>query len=95
MITLEEKGSIAVKDGKLYAVEALPVKVVDSTGAGDAFCGIFAAGLQKGMDWLSAWHRASIGASLACTRMGAQSEDSYSDEIDSNKDKVAPPKLIS
>jgi ribokinase len=95
LITLEAAGSIAAQGDKVYAVGALPVKVVDSTGAGDVFCGIFAASLQKGMDWLAAWHRASIGASLACTRMGAQSENSYAGEIDANKDSVLLPRLIS
>lgn len=94
IITLESKGSVAARDGEIYTVGALPVDVVDTTGAGDAFCGIFAACLQKGHEWLDALHRASIGASLSCLGMGAQSGTPSLDDIAAQLDHVPPPQKI-
>src|SRR5690606_16818518 len=43
IITLEDKGSVASTGDGVWMVGALPVDVIDSTGAGDTFCGVFAA----------------------------------------------------
>jgi len=95
IITMEAKGSVAARDGAVYTVGALAVDVVDTTGAGDAFCGIFAACLQKGHDWIDALHRASVGASLSCLGMGAQSDTPSLDDIATQLDHVPPPQKIS
>lgn len=94
IITMEEKGSVAAKGDELWHIDALHVEVVDTTGAGDAYCGIFAACLQKGMKWTDAMHRAGIGASLSCLGLGAQAGMPNSDEIDSNLGKVRAPQKI-
>lgn len=95
IITLESKGSVAAQGDAVYTVGALAVDVVDTTGAGDAFCGIFAACLQKGHEWLDALHRASIGASLSCLGMGAQSGTPSLEDIAAQLSNVAPPQKIS
>lgn len=42
IVTLGENGSIAFQKGKLYEQEATPVtKVIDTTGAGDAYAAVF------------------------------------------------------
>ena len=62
---------------------ALAVDVVDTTGAGDAFCGCLAAALDShGMPLPDALHFAAAGASLACTKLGAQSAYATRDEIE-------------
>lgn len=53
-----------------YAVA--DVKVVDSTGAGDAFSAGLAVGRARGMDMPQSVRFASAAGSLACTRFGAQ-----------------------
>lgn len=50
---------------------AIPVAVRDSTGAGDAFCGAFAAGLAAGLPIEAAAARGIAAGSLACTVLGA------------------------
>lgn len=96
IITMEARGSVAAtKNGDLYAVEALPVEAVDTTGAGDAFCGIFAAMLLEGHDWLHAMHRASAGASLSCLGLGAQDGMPFAEEIETSAAKLALPQKIS
>jgi ribokinase len=94
IITLESKGSVAVKNGDTYVVGTLPVEAVDTTGAGDAFCGIFAACLQEGHDWLKAMHHAGVGAALSCLGMGAQESMPFMEDIQQNIAKVAPPRKI-
>ncbi len=94
IITLESKGSLAAKDGALWQIDSLPVEVVDTTGAGDAYCGLFAAFLQKDMDWLEALHRASVGASLSCLGLGAQAGMPSLEDIEIHMPKVLPPKKI-
>ena len=50
---------------------ALPVDVVDPTGAGDAFCGTLAAALADGAALDDALGRAVVAGALACTVAGA------------------------
>ena len=90
IITLEEKGVVAAKGSDLYKIGAMPVEVVDSTGAGDAFCGFFAAALQMGSPWLNALHFASVGAGLACLGLGAQEGMPAYDDIEPNLSKLPP-----
>jgi len=52
---------------------ALPIEPVDTTGAGDTFAGVFAAGLDEGLPFELALRRASAAAALACLAVGAQS----------------------
>ena len=70
-VTLGERGAeLAVHLG-LITVPAFPVEVVDTTGAGDAWCGVLAAALDGGLPMELAMRRANAGAALACTRHGA------------------------
>jgi ribokinase len=59
-------------DGGRIAVPALPVEPVDTTGAGDTFAGVLAAGLDAGLALEPALRRASAAAALACLAQGAQ-----------------------
>lgn len=73
VVTLGAQGCLArVPEGR-YQLPALPVTVVDTTAAGDTFCGVLAASRSRGLDWPSALLEASVAAALACTRPGAQS----------------------
>jgi len=59
-------------DGKLIHVPAMPIKPVDTVGAGDTFCGYFAASLDEGLDFEASLRRAAVAGSLACLKQGAQ-----------------------
>ncbi|GAC1349535.1 MAG: ribokinase [Ktedonobacteraceae bacterium] len=48
-----------------------PVKQVDATAAGDAFCGALAASLAEGKDMQEALKKASAAGALTVTKMGA------------------------
>lgn len=73
VITLGGDGAIALIDRNVYSVPGFSVDVVDSTGAGDAFCGAFAARISAGSDPLDAIRYANAAGALAATRDGAQS----------------------
>jgi ribokinase len=77
IVTLGSQGSFAVNaSGQGWKVPALRLeKVVDTTGAGDCFCGTFAAAIHGKKMLDQALRRASIAASLSCLEQGAQ--DSY------------------
>jgi ribokinase len=62
--------------------DAFPVQTVDTVGAGDCFCGVFAAGLAAGLPVAAALHRASAGAAISTTRRGAQDSLPDGAEID-------------
>jgi ribokinase len=49
-----------------------PVVVVDTTAAGDCFCGVLAAALDRGASVHDAIRRANVAAALACSRPGSQ-----------------------
>jgi ribokinase len=70
--TLGADGAVAATADGLISVPALPVDVVDTTGAGDTFCGVLAAYLDEGAAMADAMRMAAIAGSLACTKEGAQ-----------------------
>lgn len=73
IVTLGGDGAkAATADGTLLHVPALPIKPIDTVGAGDTFCGYLAAGLDAGLTLEAAMKRAAVAASLACLKPGAQ-----------------------
>ncbi|WP_158880909.1 ribokinase [Rhodanobacter sp. L36] len=72
VVTLGERGCCARIDGQYVLQPAFKVEAVDTTGAGDTFCGTLVAALSQGMPFAQALRRASAASALACTRMGAQ-----------------------
>jgi ribokinase len=86
LVTLGGKGSAALSgdlDGAaLIRVPVPAVKVVDSTGAGDTYVGVLAGALGGGEPLEGAMRRATVAASLACTREGAQPSMPAREEIE-------------
>lgn len=72
VITLGSKGLIWQQDKQMGSMPALAVNAVDTTGAGDAFHGAFAAAIAEGMNWTDCLAYASVAGSLCCTIMGAR-----------------------
>ena len=62
------------RDGRLrvWEVPANRVDTIDTTGAGDAFCGALAAALAEGRPLAEAVKRAVAAGALATTRVGAR-----------------------
>lgn len=73
IVTLGEDGCVIATPGAApQAVAAPKVEAVDTTGAGDAFCGVFAARLLAGQSLLHAVQWACAAGALTATRPGAQ-----------------------
>ena len=64
--------AVRVGDHRMWEVPADEVATVDSTGAGDAFCGALAAALAEGRPLAEAVKRAVAGSALATTHVGAR-----------------------
>jgi ribokinase len=72
VITMGSAGVVAVLPGTHYHIPAFTVTPVDPTGAGDAFCGSFAAALSENMPIEQALRFASAAGALAVTQAGAE-----------------------
>lgn len=73
VVTRGAEGATAfLADGQRISVRALAVEPVDTTGAGDTFAGVLAAGLDAGLALAPALRRASAAAALSCLALGAQ-----------------------
>jgi ribokinase len=67
---------------RIWEVPADKVQTVDSTGAGDAFCGALAAALAEGRPLAEAVRRAVAGSALATTHSGAREGMPTAAELD-------------
>jgi ribokinase len=73
VVTLGRRGCCARTKSGFLTQAAFEVVPVDTTGAGDTFCGALVAALSQGCGWPEALRTASAAGALACTRLGAQS----------------------
>ncbi len=82
LITIGKRGAF-VKEGNNYEVVPTYKTVpVDTTAAGDTFCGALCVALSEGKNIKDAVKFANRSASISVTRMGAQSSVPYRKEID-------------
>ena len=72
VVTLGADGCLVIVGGDATHVPAVPVRAVDTTAAGDAFCGGLADALAGGAALEDAARRAVRVAAAACLRPGAQ-----------------------
>ncbi|KQU79176.1 ribokinase [Mesorhizobium sp. Root102] len=72
VVTLGGDGVMAATPSDFLTIPALKITPVDTVGAGDTFCGYFAAGLSSGLTLEQALVRAGAAGSLACLKPGAQ-----------------------
>jgi sulfofructose kinase len=70
IITLGESGLLWQHEQAEGSLPAFQVNSVDTTGAGDAFHGAFAAGLASHKSWDKLLRYASAAAALNCTKYG-------------------------
>ncbi|MBY0422041.1 MAG: hypothetical protein K2Q06_07025, partial [Parvularculaceae bacterium] len=75
-VTLSEKGSLLIpRDGEAVAVAAVaPTRLVDTTGAGDAYAAGLLFGLARGFDLARAGALGSLAAAEVISHFGARPE---------------------
>jgi len=71
VLTLGDEGCYYIDGDKRYFQDAFPIKVVDTTGAGDTFCGYFISGILNGYEPQRVLLEASAAAALAVGKEGA------------------------
>lgn len=81
-LTCGAAGVIGIEEGQLFAVHGVNVEVVDTTGAGDTFCGALAASIAEGLTFRQAVERAVLASALSVTKAGAQTSIPTWAEID-------------
>ncbi len=81
IITMGSKGSLCCVGGKVVFTEARKVKAVDTTAAGDTFCGALAVAVGEGKSLAEAVLFATAASALAVQKVGAQESIPYRSEL--------------
>jgi ribokinase len=71
VVTLGSEGAVLVSEDGVVHRPAIRVDVIDTTAAGDAFAGTFAARLAEGAELAEALRWAIAAGALAVTTLGA------------------------
>ena len=70
VLTQGARGGLWLDGARPRRFRSPRVRVCDTTGAGDAFHGAFAAGLAQGLSWSANLARAARSGARCCTAMG-------------------------
>jgi ribokinase len=90
VITLGEKGAYYRTGHQEGYVPAFPVPVVDTVGAGDAFCAAFTLALAEGKPLREAVSFANAAGAVAVTRPGAQAAMPSREEVEGLLRRFSP-----
>ena len=72
VVTLGDRGLVCASGDTEIGLEASKIKVTDTVGAGDTFCGYFSSCIDQGKKLEDALILANKAAAIACTKVGAQ-----------------------
>jgi ribokinase len=81
IVTLGSRGALLTTPTNAQKIEPVPVKAVDTTGAGDAFVGSFARFFAGGAPLEAALKQAALYAADSVTRRGTQKAYTSADEF--------------
>lgn len=90
VVTLGAAGMLVVAGELGLRIPALSVRPVDTTGAGDTFVGVLAAGLDRGLGLEEALRRASVAGALSCEAVGAQTAQPHAAAIEARLGDLSP-----
>ena len=82
ILTLGDRGSLLLNEDGEKLIPAFDVSVVDTTAAGDSFCGVLAASLANGISINLSVEIANAAGALAVTKLGAEQSLPQRDAID-------------
>jgi ribokinase len=85
IVTLGSKGVKYFDGNEMNLIPSYKVDVVDTTGAGDTFCGAMAAALVRGDSLNNAIMFANQAAAFAITKLGAQSGMPTIEQLKNNR----------
>ncbi|MCA8992006.1 MAG: adenosine kinase [Planctomycetaceae bacterium] len=78
-LTLGGDGSILMHEGETIPIEGVPVKAIDTTGAGDMYAAGILYGITNGMSWKQAGHLASHAAGRIVSQLGARLKNRFTE----------------
>ena len=81
VITAGSAGAYTEENGELQHIETFKTQVVDTTAAGDTFCGALCVAISQGKTLKQAIRIANKAASVSVTRMGAWRSIPHKEEI--------------
>jgi ribokinase len=81
IVTMGSKGALILEDGPSVFVPANKVKAVDTTAAGDTFCGALCVAISEGKSLREAAEFACAASALTVQKMGAQNSIPFRKEI--------------
>lgn len=82
VLTLGRRGVLIASKDETIHVQGVGVQAVDTTGAGDAFCGALAVAIATGKDLREAVTYANYAGALTTTKIGAQEALPTHDELE-------------
>jgi len=82
LITMGGAGSVLITAEGATDHPSIPVEVVDTTAAGDAYAGALAAAIAAGLPLAQAIRRAAAAGAIAVTRRGSSSSVPTAAEVD-------------
>lgn len=88
VVTLGRQGALILTDDLDQMVPAVPVDVIDTTGAGDAFNSGFAVALAEGRDIVDAVRFGVVCGAIACTKLGVIPSLAHRAEADAMYEKA-------
>jgi ribokinase len=91
VLKLGDQGAYLLHDAGAARISAIPVNVVDSTGAGDAFTAALVAAVLEDPDWTKAVRFANAAGALATTRFGTLDAMPHRHEIEALLVRVDQP----
>ncbi len=74
-LTMSEDGSILMHAGEVIPIDGVPVKAVDTTGAGDMYAAGILYGVTNGLTWRQAGRLASHAAARIVGQLGARLQE--------------------
>ena len=81
IVTMGSKGSMVYHEGKATFVPSKKVNAVDTTAAGDTYCGGLCVALSEGKDIIEAAQFATASSALTVQKRGAQDSIPYRKDI--------------
>jgi sugar/nucleoside kinase (ribokinase family) len=82
-LTMGRDGSLLMHDGEVIPIEGVPVRAVDTTGAGDMYAAGILFGVTNGLSWKQSGRLASHAAARVVGQLGARLPQGYTrEEID-------------
>lgn len=82
IVTMGAKGSIIYYNGVAEFIPSKKVKAVDTTAAGDTFCGALCVALSEGKGLVEAAKFATCASAITVQKMGAQESIPYRKDIE-------------